>query len=253
MAIKGKSRPKSGGKPVTRGPRPTYVPVKKPLLARRGLWIGVVSVLVIASIVGIWYGIARQRSKDREAALAQRLRVAATKYQGLVDPVLAPIGQSQAPSGFIAFSEFSDALKAFADGSGDAASLTSTASTASDQAKKAAASLDKVDAVAIVSGKGFDENFVLYVVNSKARMVEGLDLYRQAALLAQDAANASGQEADELTARAKDVLGTADKVFGEGYQDYTEARFKAGTFQPTATTGLPGQPVPNGLTGATGG
>jgi hypothetical protein len=250
MAIKGKSRPKGGGKPVTRGPKPTYVPVKKPLLARRGLWIGVVSVVVVASIAGIWYGIARQRSKDREAALAQKLRVAATKYQGQIEPILQPIGQTQAPTGFVAFADFSDALKAFADGSGNADALTTAASSAADQAKTAGAALGKVDAVAIVSGKGFDENFVLYLVNSKERMAEGLDLYRTAALLAQDAASATAQDAQELAARAKDVLGTAQKVFGEGYQDYIQARLKAGTFSPSIAGGLPiGQTGPTGTSG----
>jgi hypothetical protein len=55
MAIKGKSKGRSA-RPVTRGPKPVYTPVKKPLLAKREFWLVVraswASVIVGALVVG---------------------------------------------------------------------------------------------------------------------------------------------------------------------------------------------------------
>ncbi len=258
MAIKGKSRPKGGGKPVTRGPKPSYTPVRQPLLGRRSFWIGTAVVGGVLAVAGLWYGLARERTNAREQDLKDALRTAGSAYQSKVDPILAPVGQAQPPSGFLVFTAFSDAMGAFKNGKGDPGALSAAAADAAGRAKKAADALDKVDAVAIVRDKGLDKDFVLYVINSKARMVEGLRLYHLAASLAQDAMKASGAEQEELLARAQDALDLAGTVFGEGYDDYVQARLQAGVFQPTVPTGigaggLPGGIQPGGVTGASGG
>src|SRR3989304_107277 len=98
MAIKGKSKGKSA-KAVTRGPKPAYVPVKKPLLARRGLWIGSASVLGVALIVGLAIGFLAQREQDEEEALAERMAESLGEYQGQLEPLLAGIGGPVAPPG----------------------------------------------------------------------------------------------------------------------------------------------------------
>ena len=232
MTIKGKSKPKGGGKAVTRGPKPAYVPVHKPLLQRRSFWYAVLGLVVVASITGIWYGLAKQRTADRAEQLAAAKEAAATAYQQEVEPVLAPIGQPVPPSGFDVLPELTTQLTAFIDGTIEPAALDETASAVATAAKRAAADLEAIDAVGIVGGKGLDETFVLYVLNSQDRMARAIRLYEQAALLAQDAAAADGDTATDLAGRAKDVTDIAATEFALGYQDYTEARFRAGIFQP---------------------
>ncbi len=239
MAIKGKSKPKGGAKTVTRGPKPAYVPVRKPLLQRRSLWLSLLVVVIVASIAGIWYGIAKQRTADREEELAAARRDAATEYQRQVERVLAAVGQPLPPSGFQVFPEFSGQVSAFVDGTVEASELESSASSIARAARRAGADLEGIDAVGIVAGKGFDETFVLYVLNSQSRMGRALELYGQAARVARTAAAADGQTATELAERATELADLAAAEFAEGYQDYTEARFRAGIYQPTPTLPSP--------------
>lgn len=239
MSIKGKSKPKAGGKVVTRGPKPTFVPVRRPLLQRRSFWYAVLGVLVVASVVGIWYGIAKQRSSDRAENLTAAKRAAAAAYQGQVEPILAGIGETLQPSGFQAFPELASQLTAFADGTITAAELGEGAAGLATDAKRAAADFERIDAVEIVAGKGFDKAFVLYVLNAQSRMTQALQLYEQAALLAQEAAAADGEAASTLAERATAVADVASRLFADGYQDYDEARLLAGIFQPVPVVPSP--------------
>lgn len=236
MAIKGKSKAKGGARSVTRGPKPAYVPVRTPLLQRRVFWLSVLAVVVVASIAGIWYGIAKQRSADEEAELTAAKAAAAGEYQQQVERILASVGEPLPPSGFQAFPQLAVDLAGSLDGSVDAAQLDETAGSIATAARRAAGDLEDVDAVGIVSGKGFDEVFVLYVLNSQRRMSQALRLYEQAGGLAQAAAAADGDAATELAERASEVADLAAAGFADGYQDYTEARVRAGIYQPTPGT-----------------
>lgn len=239
MAIKGKSKPKGGARSVTRGPRPAYVPVQTPLLRRRSFWYSVLAVVILASAIGIWYGLAKQRESDRADELAASLRKAATQYQGQIDPILAAVGTPVAPSGFDTFPDLEAALNALIDGQSEPSDLGPVADATSEAAKGAAADLDAIEAVQIVAGKGFEENIVLYVINSQSRMVQGLELYEQAALLASHAASLEADEAAALATRAKQFVSIAKSVFADGYQDYVEVQFRAGIYTPTVATGAP--------------
>ena len=239
MAIKGKSKPKGGAKTVTRGPKPAYVPVRKPLLQRRSFWLSVLAILVVASVAGVWYGIAKQRTADREEEVAAARRDAATEYQQQVEPILATVGQPLPPSGFEAFPELSAQVSAFLDGSVEPSELDATASAVARGARRAAADVEGIDAVGIVAGKGFSETFVLYVLNAQDRMRLGLRLFEQAARVEQAAAATEGEAATELAERASELVDIAAAEFATGYQDYTEARFRAGIYQPTPTLPSP--------------
>lgn len=232
MAIKGKSKSKGGSRAVTRGPKPTYVPVRRPLLLRRSFWISAGSVLLVLAVLGIWYGVAKERAQAREAELARRLRNSALELQARVDPIITPLGNPVPPSAFEAFPDLKGALGDAAGGKGDPSALADLARSAAGVAGKAADDLEKVDAAAIVGNKGFDAAFVLNAINARLRMVQGLRLFRQAALLAVGAAGERGDRAAELTARAKDVFDLATQVFGDGYHDYVEVQLAAGIFQP---------------------
>lgn len=252
MAIKGKSKPKSGAKSVTRGPRPAYVPVRKPIMQRRAFWFTVIGVVVLASALGIWYGLAKQRTADREEALARALRKAATEYQQQVDPIVTSIGTPAPPSGVTLFPEFQTAVSSLAGRQIEPEQIGEIAKSTAEAAQGAAEDLDAIQAVELVGGKGFQRLVVLYAINSESRMVQGLLLYQQAALLAQDASISTGNRAVELATRANEVLGIAKRVFSDGYQDYVEFQFQAGTYQPTLPTGLTGAAGFTGATGLTG-
>jgi len=238
MAIKGKSKPKGGAKTVTRGPRPAYVPVHKPLFQRRSFWFTVLGVVVAASALGIWYGLAQQREADEEEALAESLAETTSEYQQLVDPIVATVGTPIPPSQIETFPNFETRLDGFIDGGTEAAALEDEASATSAAARAAAEDLEGIEVATLVAGKGFDEAYVLYMLNSQTRMVQGMRLYEEAALLASDAAAASGDAATGLATRAQEVLSLGKEIFAEGYQDYVEAQLRAGIYQPAAPTGV---------------
>lgn len=238
MAIKGKSKPKGGAKPVTRGPRPTYVPVRTPLLQRRSFWFTVIAAVVVTSALGIWYGIAQQRESDRERELEASLRRTVTDYQEQIEPILLTVG-TPIPSGYDTFPEFEDALNTFIDGQGKPADLRASAEATAQAAGTAAENLEAIEAAALVAGKGFDAEIALYVINSRSRMAQALRAYENAALLASDAAAAGDEQGIGLAKRAKEQAALARDIFADGYQDYIEVQVRAGTYQPMPDTGLP--------------
>src|SRR5512134_3954723 len=237
MAIKGKSKPKGGAKPVTRGPRPAYVPVRTPLLQRRSFWFTVIAVVVVASALGIWYGIAQQRESDRERELEASLRRTVTDYQEQIEPILLTVG-TPIPSGYDTFPEFEDALNTFIDGQGKPADLQASAEATAQAAGTAAENLEAIEAAALVAGKGFDAEVALFVINSQSRMAQALRAYENAALLAADAAAAGDEQGIALARRAKEQVALARDIFADGYQDYIEVQVRAGTYQPMPDTGL---------------
>lgn len=232
MAIKGKNRPKGGSRTITRGPKPTYVPVRPPLLARRSFWLSVGAVALALAVLGIWYGVARERAQAREAELARRLRNVALELRGRIDPIITPLGTPVPPSAFDAFPDLGGALADAAESPGDPKALADVARSAAEAAGKAADDLEQIEAAMIVGGKGFDRAFVLNAINARLRMIQGLRLFRQAALLAVDAAGERGDGAAELATRAKEVFDLAGQVFADGYHDYLEVQFAADIFQP---------------------
>lgn len=237
MAIKGKSKPRGGAKPVTRGPRPTYVPVRTPLLQRRSFWFTVIAVVVVASALGIWYGIAQQRESDRERELEASLRRTVTDYQEQIEPILLTVG-TPIPSGYDTFPEFEDALNTFIDGQGKPADLQVSAEATAQAAGTAAENLEAIEAAALVAGK-FDAEVALFVINSQSRMAQALRAFENAALLASDAVAVGDERGVGLAKRAKEQVALARDIFADGYQDYIEVQVRAGTYQPMPDTGLP--------------
>lgn len=256
MAIKGKTKSR-GKKTVAAGPKPAYVAVKTPLIRRRGFWIGLAVVVALASIGGITYGFAKERTHSREEELAKReeelakrLRTAMTQYQSQVDPILASVGQASPPSSFTAMPSLSAALGALQDGKGKPAAAAAAASTAAKQAKTAYAALDAIDVTVIIVDKGFDQGFALYMINSQKRMVAGLRLFEQAANLLSQASGLQGEDQTTLLDSTSGVLSLANSTFNDGYSDYIQAQSEAGTFQPSSVVpGATGAVVP-GATGA---
>jgi len=232
MAIKGKSKPRSR-RVVTPGPRPAYTPVKKPLLARRGFRIGLLVVVVAASAAGIWYGLARERSQEREQALAERERTAAVAFGGKVQGAIAPVGQPAPPDGFNAFPALTADVDGLAKGTVKPRAAAAAATAARTAAKGAWQAMDQIDVLSITANKGFDAAFVNYFFNAKGKMADALKLYEQAAILVQRAAAATGHQRTQLLASAKGVMDVAAELMNSGYSDFIQVQQGAGIFQPS--------------------
>jgi len=245
MAIKGKSKGRSA-KAVTRGPKPVYQPVKKPFFAKREFWLVILSILGVLVVVGLVAGFIAERNSNAQDELEQRMRAAMSSFQGQVDPVLTTIGQAQTPAGYQVFTDLSTAVDDLVaetpDAPADPKALTQTATDAATSAKTALEALQSIDETALIRGKGFSEDFVLYVINAKGNFVGAMTLYGEAAKLLELAADAPGAERAELAARTKAILKAATEMFDRGYSDYVEAQTKAGVFAPPP----PGLPAPTG-------
>jgi hypothetical protein len=245
MAIKGKTKGR-GAKAVTRGPKPVYQPVKKRLLAKREFWLVILSILGVMVVVGLVAGFIAERNSNAQDELEQRMRATMSSFQGQVDSVLTTIGQAQPPAGYQVFTDLSTAVDSLVaetpDASVDPKALTETATDAATSAKTALEALRSIDETALIRGKGFSEDFVLYVINAKNNFVGAMTLYGEAARLLELTADAQGAERAELAARTKAILKSATEMFDRGYADYVEAQTKAGVFAPPP----PGLPAPTG-------
>jgi hypothetical protein len=245
MAIKGKSRGRSA-KAVTPGPKPLYQPVKKSLLAKHEFWLVILSILGVVVIGGLVAGFIAERNSSAQDDLEQRMRATTSSFQGQVEPVLTTVGQANPPAGYTVFTDLHTAvgtLVAETPGApADSKALTQTATDAASSAKTALVALNQIDETALIRGKGFSEEFVLYVINAKANFVQAMTLYGEAAKLLELAADAQGPERAALAARTKAIANAATETFDRGYADYVQAQTKAGTFAPPA----PGLPAPTG-------
>ncbi len=206
----------------------------------------VLSILGVLVIVGLVAGFVAERNASAQDDLERRMRATMSSFQGQIDPVLTTIGQAQPPAGYQVFADLSTAVDDLVaekpDAPADPKALTQTATDAATSAKTALEALRAIDETALIRGKGFSEDFVLYVINAKGNLVRAMTLYGEAAKLLELAADAQGAERAELAARSKAILNAATEIFDRGYADYVEAQTKAGTFAPPA----PGLPAPTG-------
>lgn len=237
MAIKGKNRGRTG-RSVTPGPKPVYTPVKTPLLAKRSFWITLGAILGVALLVGLVVGWLIQRDANADEELEGRMRTAVSQYQGALAPILATLGQPTPPTSFSGFPAFAQALADLEGETGnepvDAGEVEQIARNTLESVGNAQRALEEIDESELVSGKGFSEEFVLYVINSKKDLVRALALYRQAALLVDMAADAEGEQREQLVARAGGVTDAAAELLSSGYSEFVQAQQKAGLFDPSA-------------------
>jgi hypothetical protein len=254
MAIKGKSRGR-GARTVARGPKPVYTPVKRPLLQRRGFWIGVLVVVGVILVGGLTYGFVHQHDQNQQRAEDQIKATVMRRFSNELDPVLSTTGQAVPPgNSFKAFSDLASAVSGLADGTVQPDVAATTATQAASTAKAAASAIAKIDAVGIVGGKTNDPTFVQYVISAKDELVGAMHQYGQVAALVVDASKVPDGVRPLLVARAKALISIAAASLNRGYDWYVQAESIAGTFQPSAlgASGLPGI-RPTGTTGgATG-
>ena len=245
MAIKGKSKGRSA-RSVTPGPKPVYQPVKKPLLAKREFWLVILSILGVVLVVGLVAGFIAERNASAQDDLEQRMRATMSSFQGQIEPVLTTIGQANPPAGYTVFTDLQTAIGNLVaekpDAPVDPKALKQAATDAATSAKTALEALQQIEETELIRGKGFSEEFILYVINAKGNFVRAMSLYGEAARLLEIAADAEGPERAELAVRTEAIAKAATEIFDRGYADYIQAQAKAGTFAPP----LPGLPAPTG-------
>jgi hypothetical protein len=246
MAIKGKSRGRAG-RSVTPGPKPVYTPVKQPLLAKRAFWTTIGSILGVAILVGLVVGWLAERNSNAEAQELEEMQAVVNQYQGALAPILATLGEPVPPTSFSGFPEFEQVLTNLEaetrDEPVDDQELTTTSRNTRQSVRNAERALEEIDESDLVRGKGFSEEFVLYVINSKADLIQAVSLYREAALLVDMVAGAEGTERDELVARARGVTDAAAELLSRGYSEFVQAQaqaelFDPSTLQPPGPTGV---------------
>src|SRR5687767_13427593 len=114
MAIKGKGRTRPRG-PAAPGPRPVYVVPRKPLLARRGVQLGALAVLLLAIGAVLVFGFIRSRSDARLA----RERQLVTQFGFRIEEPLRSVSQNLPPTGLQVFGAMRTSLSQLKDGSAD--------------------------------------------------------------------------------------------------------------------------------------
>jgi hypothetical protein len=246
MAIKGKSKPKAR-RSVTPGPRPVYVPVKRPLLQRRGFQIGVLVVVVALALGAIAYGVVHERNANHQAAQQALLKRIASTYTSEAQTAVSAVGQPQA----VSFTLLPD-LKTQIDGlrSGDAKpeDVAKQAATLQQQADGAADELSGIDPAAMIQGKGVeDQTFVTDLIDANSKMESALRMDAVAAGILGQAAIAPRGQVKALLDQADKARTTAESVFESGYSNWVSAQVTAGTFQAASIGGSgPGANLPAG-------
>lgn len=236
MAIKGKGKTKS--RPAARPPRPTPVVRKPPFFVRR--WVQVVGALLVGMgivTVVVWAtnGLRVDDAAKARDARAAGVRRVVQQWQTTVDGALSKgLGTTGGGVGQITIlPSLSTSVATLAKGDEDP-KAGDTATTAVKLVGDGVGTLQNVNLPDIIRNQGLDLATTNYLLNSKARMVEGLQLYGRVAAQVQAATQADPPVADALIKEANALLPIATQVFNEGYSDYTEALARAGLLQPAA-------------------
>jgi hypothetical protein len=235
MAIKGKSKPKAR-RSVTPGPRPVYVPVKRPLVQRRGFRLGVLALMLVAAAGALAYGVVHERNVNHAKAQTRIEKTIMDSYSPQVQTAISAVGSPE-PGGeaFSLLPDLKTDIAGLRSGKAKPSDVATTAKGLHDAAIAAADALGKVDAAGLIRGKGVEDGaFVRDLINATFKMRSGLQMDAVAASLLQQAATAPPSERTALLDDAEQARTTAESVFAYGYSDWLNTQVRAGTFQPTS-------------------
>ena len=223
MAIKGKGKTK--GRAPARAPRRAPVDVPIPFFLRRSVQVVVALVAgILVMVLAVWVanGLRQQRADDERTADAADQRSAGQAWKGEVEAALGAIGtltQGVPPTLLPTIGATIVAL----DKGKVPKDAAKTLQTAQDDATTASEAIQAYALVDQIRNKGMSEGQANYFLNSQLRIVEALDLYRQAAAVAGLAAAAADADRAPLVKRAKQLTTSADQILGEGWNDYQQA------------------------------
>jgi hypothetical protein len=251
MAIKGKTKSRSRGRPPARAPRREPVVVKPPLVRRRWVQVcaaAVVGALAVLFAVWITNGLRQERANDEEAAAAATRRSAAQEWQRTLEGEVGKLGTISPGTPPTILTELSGAIDGLADGKAPDGT-DATIADALTLVRAATETLDGYDLTATIADQGFDVEETNYFVNSQSKVVHALKLYEQSALLAREALATEGEERVALARRAVAVRDLATSLLNEGWNDYLQVMFAVGLTQVAGPTGI----IPGVVTGPASG
>jgi hypothetical protein len=242
MAIKGKGRTKT--RQVARAPRREPIKVKTPFFTRR--WVQLAGAALAGAAVillsfWVFNGLTKDHKATTTAAQARSKLQAADKWRALVQSSLAGISTQNQGAPPSMLPDASAVTVALSKGQKLSASAQAVLDKASLQAKKTAAALEAFDIAGTISGKGFSADAAQAFIDSKYDMVQALGLYSQSADLSVKALQATGAERKDLAKMAVTLRASADSLFGQGWNAYSNAMNAAGInlMVPTGGQGLP--------------
>ncbi len=236
MPIKGKGKTKA--RQVARAPRREPVHVKPPLFARR--WVQVVGAFVLgflAMMFVVWVtnGLREQdraqRAREREAAKLERTRAVVEAWQVVVEGEVGNIGTITPGTVPELLPAASAAIDGLADG-GDVGGAAGALEDADTALKSAVETLVNYALVDEIRDKGFVVTQTNYLLNSRSKMLQALQVYRHAV----DLARRSLDQGSGLADVAADLKGQAVSLFGDGWRDLDQVKQSVGI-----------NPLPGGL------
>ena len=230
MAIKGKR--KSKRRAVTTGPKPVYVPPKKPLLARRGLWITVGAVVLAGAVAGLVAGFMIKGSNDREQDEKQIVKRFGSRVDATVQSIGQPLGTS-----FRAFPSLAQDIGRLKKGELAPSEALTAGKTFGQQASTTYDELQNIPVASMVDG----HSALGDLRDAHYELSEAMQIYEQAATSLRLAAEANGADRKPLIAHAEDLLVIASNTFSTGYDKLRVLRSEYGI--PT-TSALP-TPIPS--------
>jgi hypothetical protein len=225
MAIKGKGRSKRRG--VAAAPKPVYVQPKRPLFARRGVWIPAVAIIVIGTVAAVVTGLLIQHHNNQQKALKAKETSIVDRFGRSVDTDLAGVGQP-----------FQTQFQAFPALTTDVTNLTSGKLTAADAVKEgrkwskaaadAQASIEQIPAAQMILG----HPDLIDLSNAQNLVADGLGVYQQAADALKLSGKATGPLQKQLITHTQNLLAAAARVFNHGYQKLINERAKFNLLVP---------------------
>jgi hypothetical protein len=236
MAIKGKGKSKRRG--VSAAPKPVYVQPKRPILSRRGFWIGVGIVVVVAAVVSVTIALLVQHHNNQVEATKKAKATVVRGFGTKLDTAIASVGQGT-----------ETAFQAFPDLAGDLEKLKSgdlsdkdAIKAADDVTTKAASAAKAVQAIPASTLVGSYDDLQL-LVSSQNQIAQALQLYGQVGAGMKLAAGTTGKERSALIANTQALLTTTNQIFGTGYGALVSLRVKFGVTSLTpAVGGAPSTP-----------
>jgi hypothetical protein len=251
MAIKGKTKGRSRGRAPARAPRREPVAIKPAFVQRR--WVQLVAAAIagafaVVMVVWVTNGLRQERADTEEADAAATRRAAAQEWQDTLEGEVGKLGSISPGVPPTVLVPLSGAIDDLADGKAPQGT-DATIEDALTLTRAAAEKLDGYDLTTTIADQGFDVEETNYFLNSQGKVVHGLKLYEQSALLAQEALAAEGQERVALARRAVAVREIATSLLNDGWNDYLQAMYAVGLTQVAQPTGI----IPGVITGPTGG
>jgi hypothetical protein len=223
MAIKGKGRTR--GRQPARAPRRAPIEVKPPFFVRRWVQASIAFVagfLVMMLVVWITNGLRQQRADDKAATEASEQRTAGQNWKTQVEGALGKVGTLSPGASPALFPDLTTLITGLQAGDLPDGAAKSLKQARSD-AKGAIDPLRSYDLTAHVRDIGMNEGQVSWFLNSKARIVQALELYSLAAAQARLAIAAPADQRAAIADAAAAVRDKATETLQAGWSDYQNA------------------------------